>query len=171
MCFVLSWNTGFKAMWIAAWLSQNNCVGLSMNECPNSWRSNCSQTISLVALAIARYSASALERATDVYFLLFTFLIHQVASYKHTKTWCWLPIHQVTCPISINISNYINIAIIFHQIPLPDAIFKYLRIWFINSKWLLVGFCINCLTYLLHMLYLDELLWGKSICLSTVETG
>jgi hypothetical protein len=52
-------------------LSQNSVVGLLAELCPNSLSNNLNQMISIVAAAIALYSASALDLATTACFLLF----------------------------------------------------------------------------------------------------
>ena len=67
-CFVLSWKTGLLAICFAASLSQNNGVGPTIVT-SSSFNSQRTYIISLTAVAIARYSASAEERdTTDCFF-------------------------------------------------------------------------------------------------------
>ena len=54
-----SWKTGFIAMWMATWLSQNNIAGLSW-EISKSFKKLFSQTMSHVC-GSQRYSASTKE--------------------------------------------------------------------------------------------------------------
>lgn len=57
MCFILSWKTGFAVTWIVVWLSQCTSVGLMHGTCRVSNKLG-SYSISLMAYAITRYSAS-----------------------------------------------------------------------------------------------------------------
>jgi hypothetical protein len=70
ICFVLSWNTGFEAIWIATLLLQNNLTGRSCLTF-RSFKMYCSHVISQHVVAMERYSASALERDTMVCFFVF----------------------------------------------------------------------------------------------------
>ena len=70
MCLVRSWKTWFLAMCIAAWLSQCNVIKPSWWT-PSSLSKRFVHTSSQEVFAIARYSDSALDRATTVCFLLF----------------------------------------------------------------------------------------------------
>ena len=69
-CFVLPWNWGFLAIDIAHWLSSNIRVGWGCGFFRSALSSRI-QTASWAALESAIYSASAVDRATHVCFLLF----------------------------------------------------------------------------------------------------
>lgn len=68
--FVLSWNIRDSKLCIAAWLSQNILIGL-LGMMHISAKSYLIQINSLEVDVMARYSASALDRAITFYFLLF----------------------------------------------------------------------------------------------------
>ena len=70
ICFVLSWRTESDDNMIADLLSQKR-VDESITGNPNSWRRERSQSSSHVPWAMTRYSASAEERETTAFFLLF----------------------------------------------------------------------------------------------------
>lgn len=70
VCLVLSWKTGFAAIWRVALLSQNNKAGWSC-EMVRSQRTETSQTSSQVVVAIVLYSASADDLDTVGCFLDF----------------------------------------------------------------------------------------------------
>ena len=69
ICLLRSWNNGLWAMRRANWLSQCKLKGSGW-EIPKSARSCFNQLSSQVVTAMARYSASAEERATVVCFLV-----------------------------------------------------------------------------------------------------
>ena len=67
MCFVLSWNTRLAAIWIAAWLSENNKASFVWGI-PRSWSKDFSQMTSHTTNAMALYSASTKDLDTVVCF-------------------------------------------------------------------------------------------------------
>lgn len=70
MCLVRSWNTGLFAMWIADTLSQKSWATASHfipKSCKRYWK----KVMSLLALAMERYSAVAEERETTCCFFDF----------------------------------------------------------------------------------------------------
>jgi hypothetical protein len=67
MCLVRSWNSGLHAIAIVDWLSTWSTVGESRSK-PSLMSNHLNQTTSFVACAATMYSASVLERVTEVCF-------------------------------------------------------------------------------------------------------
>jgi hypothetical protein len=65
MCLVRSWNSELCAIAIADWLSTWSTVGESRSK-PSLMSNRLNQTTSFVVCMAAMYSASVLERATEV---------------------------------------------------------------------------------------------------------
>jgi len=145
MCFVLSWNTGFKAMCRAAWLSQMSVICVVSPNC-NSLSNCLSHRSSHVAKAIVRYLASALDLAITVCFLLFqkiklppkkTLTRGGSSVWMRTYIICiWISHTTRACPLSS------------YKRPFPGAFLIYFIMPTTASQWSLQGELRNWLTIL-----------------------
>lgn len=145
ICFVLSWNTGFEAMCIVAWLSQNNSIGAFILK-PKSCRRKRNHINSLVVEAMALYYASALEWA-----ITFCFLLFQVTKFPPINVQ-YPVVNQQSVRLPAQSASVYPIIWVwpffFIRIPRPGDPVKYWRILLTTSMWLFLRSCIYWLTRL-----------------------
>lgn len=108
ICFVLSCNTGFAAICIAAWLSQWRVMG-ALLVIARSFNKAFNQINSQVVDTIALYYAPALDLATTFCFLLF-----HVTRFPPMNV-CGFPIQMLACLIWITISFQFEVTLLFHD--------------------------------------------------------
>uniref|UniRef100_A0A7C9D5U8 Uncharacterized protein n=1 Tax=Opuntia streptacantha TaxID=393608 RepID=A0A7C9D5U8_OPUST len=139
MCLVRSWNTGLEAMCRAAWLSQARGTGAKF-VIPRSLNNVSNQTISQHVVAIARYSASAEERATTVCFLTFQD-IGEWPSKMQKPVVDFLLSPQLPQSESQNPASF-SMDWLERRIPCPGFDFKYLRTCLAAARCSSAGSCI-----------------------------
>jgi hypothetical protein len=110
MRLVHSWKTELEAICSATWLSHISFIVLTSPNC-SCWSNCLSHVSSHVVVAIARYSAFALDLASYVLFLAPPW--DQISSNENTIPWSGPSIYWWTCPIGIRITHNLGISLVF----------------------------------------------------------